>query len=80
MLGHSVTKTQQAYGSFSQGKGALALVSVRAAREVRITHRPAPNTPGGPKAVSKKLLARLQRASARIAAPAGVLSGLKLEP
>lgn len=54
MLGHSVTKTQANYGSTSQGKGALALVSVRAARDVRITHRPAPNTAGGPVAISKK--------------------------
>jgi integrase len=79
MLGHSATKTQGTYGSFIQGKGALALVSVRAAREVRITHRPAPNTPGGPKAVSKKLLARLQRAS-QLIAPTAALSGPRLEP
>jgi len=68
MLDHYVTKTQANYGSKSQGKEALALVSVRTARDVRITHRPAPNTAGGPVAISKKVLVRLQRL-ARIATP-----------
>ena len=66
VLGHSATKTQSVYGCTSQGKGALALVSVETARDVRITHRPAPNMPGAAKAISKKMLARIQRAARTI--------------